>query len=106
MGDPDPRHVSTSYAERRNLQMRMSMRRFTRLTNAHSEKVANHCHALARKNSRVCTGFLGACGNVGAAFGADRSVLSRKADVAPKASDLLTLPLIFVGEPSMTWLHG
>jgi IS1 family transposase len=46
-GNPDPAHVSTSYAERQNPQMRMSMRRFTRLTNAHSKKLENHCHALA-----------------------------------------------------------
>ncbi len=46
-GSPSPRHVSTSHAESRNRQMRMSMRRFTRLTNAHSRKVENHCHALA-----------------------------------------------------------
>lgn len=46
-GNPDPKHISTSFAERQNLTMRMHMRRFTRLTNAFSKKFENHVHMVA-----------------------------------------------------------
>jgi hypothetical protein len=46
-GNPDPKYVSTSFAERSNLNIRMHTRRFTRLTNAFSKKVENHAHSVA-----------------------------------------------------------
>jgi IS1 family transposase len=46
-GNPEPKHVSTSFAERQNLSMRMSIRRFTRLTIAFSKKLENHAAAVA-----------------------------------------------------------
>jgi IS1 family transposase len=46
-GHPDPKHVSTSFAERNNLNVRMHSRRMTRLTNAFSKKMENHAHAMA-----------------------------------------------------------
>ena len=47
IGNPDEKHISTSYVERQNLTMRMGMRRFTRLTNAFSKKLENHIAAIA-----------------------------------------------------------
>ena len=47
MGNPDKEHISTSYIERQNLNIRMGNRRFTRLTNAFSKKIENHQHAMA-----------------------------------------------------------
>ena len=46
-GNPDPKHVSTSFSERQNLSMRMGNRRMTRLTNAFSKKAENHAHMMA-----------------------------------------------------------
>jgi hypothetical protein len=46
-GNPDPKHISTSHAERNNLNIRMHSRRMTRLTNAFSKKMENHAHAMA-----------------------------------------------------------
>ncbi len=46
-GNPDPKHISTSFVERQNLTMRMGMRRFTRLTNGFSKKAENHAHMVS-----------------------------------------------------------
>jgi hypothetical protein len=47
IGNPDQKHISTSFVERQNLNMRMNMRRFTRLTNAFSKKLENHIAMIA-----------------------------------------------------------
>jgi hypothetical protein len=46
-GNPDPKHISTSFVECQNLTMRMSMRRFTRLSNGFSKKAVNHAYSVA-----------------------------------------------------------
>jgi hypothetical protein len=46
-GEPDPRHISTIYAERQNLTIRTSVHRFTRLTNGFSKTAENHVHSVA-----------------------------------------------------------
>src|ERR1700720_4183616 len=46
-GDPDPKHVSTSFVERHNLNVRMQMRRFARLTTGYSKKIEKHMHMVA-----------------------------------------------------------
>jgi IS1 family transposase len=74
MGKPDPRFVSTSHVEKHNQSMRQHMKRFARLTAAHSKKVANHVHMVAaytvwynfvRINSAVRTSPAIACGITG-----------------------------------------
>ena len=46
-GNPDPKHISTSFSERQNLTLRMQSRRFTRQTNASSKKLENHALSVA-----------------------------------------------------------
>ena len=53
IGNPDPRHISTSFAERQNLTVRMGLRRYTRLTNAFSRKSKNHSAAVAPGGKRT-----------------------------------------------------
>lgn len=85
MGNPDPQHVNTSFVERQNLTMRMSMRRFTRLTNAFSKKFENHCHALA-----LYFFFYNFC-RVHKTLGATPAMASGLVDHVMKMEDAVTL---------------
>jgi IS1 family transposase len=84
-GNPDPELVNTSFAERQNLTMRMSMRRFTRLTNAFSKKFENHCHALA-----LYFVFYNFC-RVHKTLGATPAMASGLLDRVLKMTDLIAL---------------
>ena len=73
-GNPDPKYISTSYVERSNLTVRMGVRRYTRLTNAHSKKIENHtamtniffvCYNFCRKHSTIGTTPAVAAGLIG-----------------------------------------
>ncbi|UYO51615.1 IS1 family transposase [Rhodopseudomonas palustris] len=85
MGNPDPALVNTSFAERQNLTMRMSMRQFTRLTNALSKKFENHCHALA-----LYFVFYNFC-RVHKTLGATPAMASGLVDRVMKMADLVEL---------------
>jgi hypothetical protein len=60
-GNANPKYISTSYVERQNLTMRMSILRFTRLTNAFSKKLENHTAAVALHYCTTCTTTSAAC---------------------------------------------
>jgi hypothetical protein len=84
-GNPDPDYISTSYVERQNLTMRMSMRRFTRLTNAFSKKFENHCHAVA-----LYTVWYNFC-RVHKTLGATPAMAAGVADRIMKITDVVAL---------------
>jgi len=63
-GDPDPKDISTSYVERQNLNMRMSMRRFTRKTNGHSKKADKHAHMISTSSTTISAASTRAFGSL------------------------------------------
>lgn len=78
LGNPDPKHISTSYVERQNLNMLMQMRRFTRLTNALSKKIENHPLSRAVSCSQqLCTGASNPASHTGDGSGASVSMCGR-----------------------------
>ena len=85
IGLPDPKQISTSHVERHNLTIRMSMRRFTRLTNAHSKKLENHIHVVA-----MFLTYYNFC-RVHSTLGTSPAVASRLADHVWSVEELIGL---------------
>ena len=85
IGLPATEHISTSHVERSNLTIRMSMRRYTRLTNVHSKKLENHAHAVA-----MFFMFYNFC-RVHATLGTSRAVASGLADHVWSVEELIGL---------------
>lgn len=81
-GTPDPRHISTSFVERQNLTMRMSMRRFTRLTNGFSKKIENHLAAVRLRflHYNFCRVYQTLCVTPAMAAGISQHVLGYRGD--------------------------
>ena len=87
-GNPDPAHMSTSFVERSNLSIRMQNRRFTRLTNGFSKKLANHSYMLA-----ITMVFYNFCRPHKSLKGQTPAMVAGLTDYVWSASDLLALDM-------------